>query len=353
MKRDFLGLKKELPARRRALLMLLSFLIPLGVWSAVSYFPWLWHPQVLISDAGEVEIFSEGMRLSVEDFAAENAKAAAEGLAPGAGDRVNPVYFPPPHKVFRALYTAFTTEPRLPDEPWLHESLRHSCSIILRGFLLSSLLAVPLGILCGSFRFFTALLEPFVEFFRYLPPPVFSVLAVSILGIYDAPKVAIVFVGTFFPQLLVVANSVRKVDPALIEAAETLGANRRQLLTQVIIPASLPDLYTDMRIMLGCAWAWLIIAETACGTSTGISLFIIRQGRYWQFDNVYAAIIVIGGIGFLTDFLLARAARVLFPWRNPAPRRGWLPRLLAWARTPGRGLFPVPLPVKPVSPPSA
>jgi NitT/TauT family transport system permease protein len=340
MKRDFLGLKKELSTRRRLVLLLCSFLIPLGIWSAVSYIPWLWHPQVLISDAGEVESFSEGMRLPVEDFESENAKAIADGIAPGAGERVNPVYLPAPHRVVRALYTAFTTEPRLPDEPWLHQSLAHSFTIILRGFLLSSLIAIPMGILCGSFRFFAALLEPFVEFFRYLPPPVFSVLMVSILGIYDAPKVAIVFIGTFFPQLLVVANSVRKADPSLVEAAQTLGASKRQLLTRVIIPASLPDLYTDMRIALGCAWAWLIIAENACGTSTGISLFITRQGRYWQFENVYAAIIVIGVIGFLTDFILARLGRVFFPYRYPATGRGWLARFQAWASTPGGILFP-------------
>jgi NitT/TauT family transport system permease protein len=352
MKRDFLGLKKEFSGRRRLVLLLCSFLLPLGVWCAVSYIPWLWHPQVHITDPGEVEFFSEDMRIPVDDFHTENAKAGQEGLAPAVGYRVNPVYLPAPHKVLQALCTAFTTEPRLPDEPWLHESLRHSCSIILWGFLLSSLVAVPLGILCGSFRFFSGLIDPFVEFVRYLPPPVFSVLAVSILGIYDAPKIAIIFIGTFFPQLLVIANSVRKVDPALLEAAQTLGANKRQLLTKVIVPASLPDLYTDMRILLGCAWTYLIISENI-GTSTGISLFITRQARYWQFENVYAAIIVIGAIGFITDFLLARFGRVLFPHRHAAAGPGWLRRAQSWLATPGRGLFPAPQPAKRTVPPAA
>ena len=352
MKRDFLGLKRELSARRRLVLMLLSFLLPLGLWCAVSYVPWLWHPQVHITDPGEVEFFSEGMDVQLADFETENAKAVKEGLAPAVGYRANPVYLPAPHAVMRALYGAFTTEPRLPDEPWLHQSLKHSCSVIFWGFVLSSLIAVPLGILCGTFRLFSGLIEPFVEFFRYLPAPVFGALAVAILGIYDAPKIAIIVIGTFFPQVLVIANTVRKVDPSLVEAAETLGAKKGQLLARVIIPASLPDIYTDMRILLGCAWTYLIVSENV-GTTTGISLFIIRQSRYRQFDNVFAAIIVIGMIGFLTDYVLSRLGRTLFPYRNPARKSSWLRRMQAWLSTPGRGLFPGPLPAKPSAPPAA
>jgi len=352
MKRDFLGLKRELSARRRLLLLLCSFLLPLGAWCAVSYIPGLWHPQVHVTDPGEIEFFSEGMDVPLADFTAENDRAVQEGLTPAAGYRVNPVYLPAPHKVCGALYSAFTTAPRLPDEPWLHESLRHSCRIIALGFLLSSLLAVPLGILCGTYRFFAGLIEPFVEFFRYLPAPVFGALAVAILGIYDAPKISIIAIGTFFPQVLVISNTVRRVDSGLVEAAETLGANKRQMLTKVIIPASLPDVYTDMRILLGAAWTYLIVSESI-GTTTGITLFITRQARYRQFDNVFAAIIVIGLIGFLTDYLLARFGRRLFPYRYPATRPGWLSRLQSWLATPGRALFPAPVPAKRPNSPSA
>ena len=131
----------------------------------------------------------------------------------------------------RALYTGVHARRRaLPSEPWLHESLWHSIQVIFWGFLLSSLLGVPLGILCGTFRALSRLTEPFVEFFRYLPAPAFGALAVAVLGIYDAPKIAIIFIGTFFQQVLVVANTTRKLELPLIEAAQTLGANRRQLV---------------------------------------------------------------------------------------------------------------------------
>ena len=92
---------------------------------------------------------------------------------------MNPVYLPAPHEVARAFYTAFTTEPRLPNEPWLHESLGHSIRTIFWGFFLSSLVGVPLGILCGTYRFFSRLQEPFIEFFRYLPAPAFGALCVA------------------------------------------------------------------------------------------------------------------------------------------------------------------------------
>lgn len=351
MDRDFLGLKKELPARRRFLLLIASFVLPLGLWCAVSYVPWLWHPLVHITDPGEIEYFSEDMDIPAEEFRAENAKAEKEGMAQASGYRVNPVYLPAPHRVARALYTAFTTEPRLPGEPWLHQSLRHSCSVILWGFLLSSLAGVPLGILCGSFRFFSRLIEPFVEFFRYLPAPAFGALCVAVLGIYDAPKIGIIFIGTFFQQVLVIANSVRKTDIALIEAAQTLGAGKFQIITRVIIPASITDIYTDMRILLGWAWTYLIVSEIV-GTTSGITFFINQQARYRQFDNVYAAIMIIGLIGFFSDVLLARLGRILFPWQRPAAGPGWLSRFQAWASTPGRGLFPPQVPARRTVPPT-
>jgi NitT/TauT family transport system permease protein len=316
---DWLGLKKELPRKRQLLLVALAFLLPLLVWSAVSYVPWLWHPLVHVTDPGSVDYFTEDMDVKRADFAKELAKAQAAGTALPVGYAANPIYLPPPHKVARAFFTAFKTPPRLPNEPWLHESLGHSIRTIFLGFLFSSLLGVPLGILCGAYRFFAKLQEPFIEFFRYLPAPAFGALCVAILGIDDAPKIAIIFIGTFFQQVLIIANSVRKVDPALIEAAQTLGARGWRLVRRVVIPAAITDIYTDMRILLGWAWTYLIVAEVV-GTMSGITFFINQQARYRNFDNVYAAIAMIGIIGFSTDMFLAWVGTVLFPWKRKSRR---------------------------------
>lgn len=328
--RDWLGLKQDLPPRRSALLAILSFVLPFALWAAVSYMPWLWHPNVRVTDPGESEWMTEDMDVPRADFAKEVEKAKAAGLTPPQGHRVNPVYLPAPHNVAQAFVTAFKTEPRLPGEPWLHESLGHSIRTIAWGFLFSSLVGVPLGILCGKYRFFSRLQEPFVEFFRYLPAPAFGALCVAVLGIDDAPKVAIIVIGTFFQQVLVIGNTVRKVDPALIEAAQTLGARGWKLVRRVVIPASISDIYTDMRILLGWAWTYLIVAEVV-GTMSGITYFINQQARYRNFDNVYAAIFMIGIIGLTSDMLLAAIGKVIFPWKRRARGKS----LLAWMQEPG------------------
>src|SRR5690606_3278236 len=143
----------------------------------------------------------------------------------------------------KAFYSAFTTAPERRDGQWLHESLWHSIQIIFWGFVLSSIIGVPLGILCGTYTAVSRTTEPFVEFFRYLPAPAFGALAVAILGIYDGPKIAIIFIGTFFQQVLVVANTTRRLDISLLEAARTLGARRLRLLFKVVVPGILPDLF--------------------------------------------------------------------------------------------------------------
>jgi NitT/TauT family transport system permease protein len=294
---------------------MLSFVLPLAIWSVVSYVPVVWHPLVRIENAGSVSYFQRGMLVERDVFASENSAAQREGRLRSEGVRANPIYLPAPHEVARALYTAFTTPPRLPNEPWLHQSLFHSLQVIFWGFFLSSIVGVPLGIMCGSFPFLSKLCEPFLEFFRYLPAPAFGALAVAVMGIYDAPKIAVIFIGTFFQQVLVVANTTRKIDPALLEAAQTLGANRKQLLLKVIVPGIVVDLYTDMRILLGWAWTYLIVAELV-GTTTGITYFINQQARYRNYQNVYAAIAIIGLIGLCSDVALAAIGDRLFPWRS-------------------------------------
>jgi NitT/TauT family transport system permease protein len=317
--RDLLSIRKPVPPRLGVALIVLAFVLPLLAWSAVSYVPFIWHPLVQITDPGSVDYLQPGTLIERESFQQENAKALAERRAPARGEPANPVYLPAPHQVARALIAAFRTPPRLPTEPWLHESLWQSLQVMFLGFLFSSIIGVPLGILCGTFTTASKLTEPFIEFFRYLPAPAFGALAVAVLGIYDAPKVAIIFIGTFFQQVLVIANTTRKLDVCLLEAAQTLGANRRQLVFKVVVPGVIVDLYTDMRVLLGWAWTYLIVAEMV-GTTSGITYFINQQARYRNYDNVYAAIMLLGLIGLCSDVLLGRLGRMLFPWRPEASR---------------------------------
>ncbi len=126
-----------------------------------------------------------------------------------------------------------------------------------------------------------------------------------------------IVIGTLFQQVLIIANTTRKLDYSLLEAALTLGTNKFKLLLHVIIPGILPELYRDQRILLGWAWTYLIVAELI-GTSSGITWFITQQARYQHFDNVYAAIFIIGFIGLGSDLLLAWLGRRMFAWDRPA-----------------------------------
>lgn len=307
------AVRAALTPRRKLMLGIGSFLLPLMLWCAVSYLPFLWHPQVLITQTGEVDYFQVGMRVDKDVFHDEWQGMKDAGKALPSGEPANPVYLPAPHEVVKAFYTAFTTPPEQKDAPWLHESLWSSMQIIFWGFLLSSLIGVPLGIVCGTYSSIARLNEPFIEFFRYLPAPAFGALAVAILGIHDGPKIAIIVIGTFFQQVLVISNTTRKLDFALLEAAMTLGTKRWRLISRVVVPGILPDLYRDQRVLLGWAWTYLIVAELI-GTSSGITFFITQQARYQHFENVYAAIAMIGIIGLGIDLALAWLGRRLFPW---------------------------------------
>lgn len=314
---SWFAVRRELSPRRQTLLGIGSFLLPLLIWCVVSYVPFIWHPMVMVSNPGGVDYFQSDMLVDKAVFKDELVNMQAASKALPVGSPANPIYLPAPHEVAKALYTAFTTPPEQRDGKWLHESLWHSIQIIFWGFLISSLIGVPLGILCGTYSAISRLNEPFIEFFRYLPAPAFGALAVAILGIYDGPKIAVIVIGTLFQQILIIANTTRKLDYALLEAALTLGTSKFKLLIHVIIPGILPELYRDQRILLGWAWTYLIVAELI-GTSSGITWFITQQARYQHFDNVYAAIIMIGILGLGGDLMLAWLSKRLFPWAVPS-----------------------------------
>jgi len=308
---------RELSPQSKVLLGFGSFLIPILIWCAVSYLPFIWHPQVQITNSGSVSFLQIGSRVDKSVFYAEAQNAVNAGTEPPQGNLVNPIYLPAPHQVATALVTAFTTPPAQADAPWFHQSLWHSIKIVFSAFFIASLVGIPLGILCGFSNKISQLTEPFVEFFRYLPAPAFGALAVAILGINDAPKIAIIVIGTLFQQILIIANTTRMVDRGLIEAGYTLGTNKAKSLFHVVIPAALPDIYRDLRVLLGWAWTYLIVSELI-GTTTGITWFITQQARYQNFDNVYAAILIIGVIGLVCDVILMKLGQHLFKWKAGA-----------------------------------
>ncbi|MBI1367608.1 MAG: ABC transporter permease subunit [Planctomycetes bacterium] len=250
------------------------------------------------------------------------------------GQVSNPDYLPPPHRVILTGFADWVNDPGN-DKATMGQRLVQSVYIVFGGFLISCLIGIPLGILCGTYSLISRIFEPFIDFFRYMPAPAFSTLLVAILLAHNAPKIALVFIGTFFHMVLMIAKTTRMLDYSLIEAAQTLGADNRRLLTRVVIPGILPDLYNDLRILLGWAWTWLVIAELI-GVKSGLTEFIETQGRWRNFDRVFPVIIMIGLLGFFTDQLLMALRRILFPWEYAMEGRAktWFGRIVEAMRTP-------------------
>ena len=185
---------------------------------------------------------------------------------------------------------------------------------VIGGFILAALVAVPLGILMGAYNPIEAFLEPFVSFARYLPASAFIPLLILWAGIGELQKLLVIFIGSVFQIILMVAVTVSQVRRDLVEAALTLGARDRGILGRVLIPASAPAIAEILRLVLGWAWTYVIVAELI-GSSSGIGHMIIDSQALLATGQIIFGIIVIGVIGLVSDFLFKAANRKLFPWR--------------------------------------
>jgi NitT/TauT family transport system permease protein len=180
-------------------------------------------------------------------------------------------------------------------------------------FLLAAVMAVPLGILMSSYRIIGAAFEPLIDFIRYLPVPALVPLSIIWFGIGEETKIFLLWLGTFFQLVLLVAEDMKRVPQEYFEIAYTLGAKPRAALTSVALRAMLPSLVDNLRITLGWCWTYLIIAEIVAADS-GLGFVIWTARRYMQTDQVMAGILVIGVIGLLSDQALRAAHRRAFKY---------------------------------------
>jgi NitT/TauT family transport system permease protein len=185
---------------------------------------------------------------------------------------------------------------------------------VVGGFVLSALVAVPLGILMGAYKPIEALLEPFVSFARYLPASAFVPLLILWAGIGETQKLLVIFIGAVFQIVLMVAVAVSNTRRDLVEAAYTLGAGDRGVVRRVLIPANAPDIAEVLRLVLGWAWTYVIVAELI-GASSGIGYMIINSQALLATGQIIFGIIVIGVIGLVSDFAFKMLNRRLFAWR--------------------------------------
>ena len=184
---------------------------------------------------------------------------------------------------------------------------------VLLGFLISMVVAVPLGILIGVYAPIEAFFEPVMSFLRYLPVTAFIPLFILWIGIDEREKVAVIILGTFPQLLLMVAGDTRKVKHDLIEVSYTLGTNRLNVVWRVVFPAAMPYILDSLRMVLGWAWTYVTVAEMI-GASSGIGYMIIQSQRMLNVGKIFVGILTIGIIGLLFDFLFKWLSKKLFPW---------------------------------------
>jgi len=222
------------------------------------------------------------------------------------GGFVDPLFLPSPGRVFQAGVDLF-------GELGFTNDILNSVYRVMMGFVIAAIIGVPLGLLMGTFKVAEALTEPVVGFIRYMPASAFIPLFILWLGIGDVEKIAIIFVGSFFQLVLMVAVVAKNVHKDMLETAYTLGAKRFQVIRKVLLPASLPGIVDTLRIIVGWAWTYIIVAELVASAS-GIGYMIISAQRMLRTGNIIFGILTIGMLGLITDFFFKWLYNRLFPW---------------------------------------
>ncbi len=184
---------------------------------------------------------------------------------------------------------------------------------VMSGFAIAAVVGVPVGVLIGAYAPVQSFIEPLFSFVRYMPASAFIPLFIFWIGIGESEKIAVIILGSLPQIVLMVASNIRNVPIALIEASYTLGTDRANVLWKVIVPKASPDILDTLRIVLGWAWTYVIVAEIV-GASSGIGYSILQSQRSMAVDRIFVAILTLGVIGLIVDNVLFLLNRALFKW---------------------------------------
>src|SRR4051812_48361538 len=229
-------------------------------------------------------------------------------LTLGAHPIVNPIFLPSPIAVLQATLQMIF-------EHTLFGAIWASTLRILISFVAAALVALPLGIFMGAYEPINRLMEPVMAPLRYMPISAFIPLLILWLGIGESQKIAFLFLGVFVYLLPVVVTAIRAVPDELVQTALTLGASRWQVIRTVLLPSALPEIFDSFRVMNAISWTYVILAE-AINPGGGLGYMVDLAYRHQKAPWSFAGLLVIGGIGLLTDFVIRMISALLFRWRE-------------------------------------
>lgn len=232
----------------------------------------------------------------------------AAWYAATASGLVDPLFLPSPGAVVDQLGNQI-------GNGQLWDDLRVSVYRISVGYLLACAMAIPLGLLMGSYRLWEAAVEPLVDFVRYMPVVAFVPLSILWVGTDDLQKFLIIWLGTFFQQVLLIMDAAKRVPHDLVDLGRTLGMKDRTILRWIVLPGAAPGIWDALRISLGWAWTWLVLAELVAATS-GLGYRITVSQRYFNTDVIIAYVLVLGLLGLLSDQIMKAIGRKLFRYQE-------------------------------------
>ncbi|MGR7995827.1 ABC transporter permease [Xanthobacter sp. ZOL 2024] len=228
----------------------------------------------------------------------------------GAG-LVKPIFLPGPQAVLNRLIQVAAS-----GQLWSDLSI--SLWRISFAFVLSAAMAIPGGIMMGVYGRLNTAVEPVIDFIRYMPVVAFVPLSILWFGTNEIQKYAIIWMGTFFQQILMVQDCVKRVPRDLLDVGRTLEMSRPKIMWRIVLPAAAPGIWDALRITMGWAWSWLVLAELVAATN-GLGYRITIAQRYLQTDLIIGYVLVLGFLGLITDQIMRRAEHRMFRYLRPRP----------------------------------
>lgn len=219
---------------------------------------------------------------------------------------IDSIFLPTPTDVIEAFG-------RLWSKGYLIEDAVSSFTRVSTGFILSAVVAVPVGVLMGTFASIRALFEPIIGIVRYMPAPAFIPLLIIYLGIGESPKIALIFIGTVFFNVLMIMDSVKFVPKDLIETTYTLGGKRWQVLLSVILPYIVPRIIDTFRVNMAASWNLVVVAELLAANE-GLGKRILLAQKFLRTEEIFACLIILGLIGFAIDLFFRLLVRLTCKW---------------------------------------